>query len=335
MSSWYKRSHDGSTFYTLSQQWRDSYILAKDTTAETIKSTIEDLIEKGTVDADDNINPYSSSIPNLLKITAKYQENKVDIPAGQYIYSYGNHSLPDRLTVHNFRKDRYLDVFNKTDEIIKQVNNFLKSEAVYKSIDENMIYKFGVLLYGPPGEGKTSLIRHLVNTNESFKDAIVITINGDFPTISFLQTLSDTTKDRLKIFIFEEMTNFTISAGDIERVLTFLDGEASVNRSISFATTNYPELLPQNLVSRPSRFDKLYKMPPPNDEERGKLLTYFWGKESTQEQIEMTSGYSSAFIKEICINARRNSISLEESLKQVKDTFDIVKRDFKTSKLGI
>lgn len=334
MSSWYKRSNDGTTYYTLSPKWQETYFIADNAEAATIKAYRDKLVETGVIEADDGIKAFGPGTPNLLIATTQARQVPTQLDSGQYYYAHGNHMCPDRLISHNFRKDKYLDVFNKTDEIINQVNNFLKSEQVYRSIDDKMIYKFGVLLYGPPGEGKTSLIRHLVNTNDAFKDAIIITITDDFPAISFLQTLNQSTKGRLKVFIFEEMTNFTQNAREIEKILTFLDGESSVDNSISFATTNYPELLPQNLVERPSRFDKLYKISSPNAEERAKLLSYFHGKEPSAEEIKLTDTYSSAFIKEICINARRNQITLTQSLQQVKDTFAIVKRDFKENKLG-
>lgn len=270
----------------------------------------------------------------VIEVTAPIEEDKVILVPGCYDYlPCVSQDSPERLQMTSFRQDAYLNIYEKSEEIKNQIDKFLDNKAVYRRL--NIIYKMGVLLYGEPGDGKTSFIRNLVNTHPRFKDAIVITIYSSFPSRAFLRALNKSTPDTLKVFIFEEFTEFTARPSDMEFILTFLDGEISVDNSMTFATTNYPQDLPQNIVSRPSRFDKLYRISSPNESERKKLIQYFHGSEPSTFALNEMAGKSSAFIKEICLNALVNNIDLEESITHVKNTFDVVKRDFKTNKFGL
>lgn len=267
----------------------------------------------------------------------KYNDiGKVDLPPGQYVYEPGDYGTPTKLTPTSFRQDQYVPLPAINNSIITDINEFIQNESIYRNIDKNMCYKMGTLLYGDPGEGKSSLLRNVVQ-NHLPPDAVTIVIGRDnFPSFGFLNHVKKTLKNRLKVFIFEELTTHTGSNADAEQLLSFLDGENSIDKSIVFATTNYPDLLPGNIVDRPSRIDKMYKISSPNEEERALLLKHYLKREVTEDEITLTKGMSTAYLKEISIVSLIKKITLEESVDLINKRKDSIKSNFKpTSKFGL
>jgi SpoVK/Ycf46/Vps4 family AAA+-type ATPase len=180
----------------------------------------------------------------------------------------------------------------------------------------------------------TSLIRYVLNQILD-KDAIVIFMEGSsFFSTDFVKKIQKTLKDRFKVFIFEELTGQTAYTDRLERLLTFLDGELSVDKSISFATTNYPENLPRNVADRPSRFDKLYEVKPPAEAERKKLLEFFLKKEPTKEELEASKDFSPAHIKEIALMHLIQKQGIMEAINKLKLRTRLVDKAFAEAKNG-
>jgi hypothetical protein len=268
--------------------------------------------------------------PGLLIKYISIPANKVvPIPPGVYTHEQSEHTVPERLEPKFLsRKDEILEIGNIYSTVRKNIRDFLSKEHVYKEI--KIIHKLGLLFYGKPGQGKSFLIKNLID-NE-FKDAIVIYMNSEFrPSSAFINKLNKFTPDVLKVFIFEELTG-NLRPGYLSWLLTFLDGENSVNKSIVIATTNYPEVLPENIVDRPSRFDKLYEFESPNTKERETLITHFMSRKALPEEIEKTKGFSVAAIKETCLMLRINDLSIQEAVSQLKDRSDKCRRMFSKSK---
>lgn len=327
---WLKKNIHGEEIYTLSNSYAVEYFPIDTSDTEFTKQQLNQ-IRKDYKLYDRNINKYPNC--DLFSADVIENNNKTELPKGMYYYSKEGYSKPEGLASFEFRNDEYLNIFNKAKEVEEQINLFINNEKTYR--DLNIIYKMGILWYGPPGEGKTSFIRNLVNSNIFCKDAIVINITEELPESYFLQSLNSSTKGKLKILILEEITNLTQHSSDIRKLLTFLDGETSLDNCIILATTNYPELLPKNIVERPSRFDKLYKMSSPNKEEIFKLIEYYYKKTPSTEEINGLHSKSTAYIKEVCINALLNKINLMESIENVKKIFNVVRDDFTNKKMGI
>jgi SpoVK/Ycf46/Vps4 family AAA+-type ATPase len=131
--------------------------------------------------------------------------------------------------------------------------------------------------------------------------------------------------------VFEELAN--VAEGiKMERLLDFLDGERSVDKSLVIATTNYPERLPGNLVDRPSRFDKLYKMGNPSEAERRKLLGHYLMREALDVEVAATKGLSTAAIKESCMLHHLQGVAVAQATKLLKDHKELVKKEFAESR---
>ena len=151
-------------------------------------------------------------------------------------------------------KKRSIDtVFIKNkDEIIKDIDEFLSSEEDYQTFGHP--YKRNYLFFGPPGNGKTSLISSIASqynlniylmsfsiniTDEIFKKLISsLPING-------LLVIEDIDG------LFDEKEKKQVS---ISTVLNIMDGLAKKNRLITIMTTNHYDRLSE-AFKRAGRID--------------------------------------------------------------------------------
>lgn len=330
MSKWYKHeSEDGQIYYCVG---------AEDTSpkAEVLTGSGQPLADK--------INNYRKN-----KVNYNYQVGDTDVyvfnhptsgseldtlPPGTYVYQEDRYPLPERLVPFEFRDDAFVKTNSNTEILTNVVQTFLSKEDVYRKL--NILYKMGILLYGPAGTGKTSLIRNVVKEHIP-SDSIVFIINTeDLPSVQFSKVIKDTLKSRLKVFVFEEFTHYTKNPNDMEQILSFLDGEMSLDKSLVFATTNYPEELPGNIVQRPSRFDKLIKIGKPTVEERKLLLNHYLQKEATDEEVRLTDDLTADAIKQVCLLGHLNGLTVKQAVIRINDQIKLAQRDFQeVKKLGI
>ena len=143
--------------------------------------------------------------------------------------------------------------------VLSEVQSFFSKEA--SKIRRN---KRGMLLYGPPGNGKTSEIMQVIRSAKEL-DAVVFVVSSALRTNN-LEGFRKAMAGRKTVFILEEVTE-RAQGPNVESLLSFLDGEASWNNAISIATTNYPKELPENIVDRPGRFDTFFAFNNPTDEQ--------------------------------------------------------------------
>jgi len=250
----------------------------------------------------------------------------VELPADCYVHKHADRSKPERLSSTPLRDDVVIKMPGITRKIVKDVRAFLDNEKVYRDI--GIQYRRGILLYGSAGNGKTTSIREIIKY-EIPKNAIVIFLHS-LPSFFVVKKLQE--EKRIKVIVFEELVAIVKQqSNDIERILDFLDGETSLDNALIFATTNYPEELPGNIVDRPSRFDRLIKVGNPSTETRQQLLQLYLSREPTAAEIKATDDLSVAAIKEASILSRIHGTTIEKAVKSIKETQKLVKKDFEES----
>ena len=141
------------------------------------------------------------------------------------------------------------------DFILNQIGNFWDREHLFKQV--KLLHKRGILLYGPVGCGKTSIIKLLCNDIVS-KDGIVLIITNCRLAEGVLQGIRQIEPRRPILTIIEDIETFMTQgeeSSSARALLAFLDGETQVDHIVHLATTNKPEQLEDRIVKRPGRFD--------------------------------------------------------------------------------
>ncbi len=207
----------------------------------------------------------------------------------------------------------------------------------------------GILLFGPPGCGKTLLAKAVATES----GANFIAIRG--PEI-LSKWVGESEKAIREIFrkarqaapaviFFDEIDAIAPARGlaadthvterIVSQLLTEMDGIERLENVVVIAATNRPDILDPALL-RPGRFDKLIYVPPPDKKARLEILKIHTRKMPLADDVdlnriaEMTEGYSGAdleaLVREAALMALREDINakvvemrhFEEARKKIK-----------------
>jgi len=185
-------------------------------------------------------------------------------------------------------------------------------------------YKRGILLYGPPGSGKSSLVALLSDTIIN-KQGIVITIRNGEDLVRYINAISKAFRmiqpKTPVLTIIEDIDGLLIYKENETLLLNILDGIYQSHNIVYLACTNYPEKLEERILNRPSRFDKRYLIDLPDSETRKfylekKIKVEDLDKIDLEDIVQKTDGLSLAhlgeFIKSVFIFGKTVELSIEE-----------------------
>ncbi len=211
----------------------------------------------------------------------------------------------------------------------------------------------GVLLYGPPGCGKTLMAKALANeVNATFIRVVGSELVRKFigEGARLVHELFELAKEKAPTIIFID----EIDAIGAKRMEETTGGEREVNRTLMqllaemdgfdprgnvkvIAATNRPDILDPALL-RPGRFDRLIEVPLPDFKGRLEILRVHTKKMNLKDVdlrviAEMTEGASGADLKAIAteagmfaIRARREYVTQEDFLKAIEKVFGAEQR---------
>jgi len=194
----------------------------------------------------------------------------------------------------------------------------------------------GLLLFGPPGTGKTMLMKAVSN---EMKGVTILQISGtDIANESTDNALSDIkeifnrARENIPSIIFIDEIDGILPKreGASEKgvmltssVLQEIDGMKEFSGVVIIAATNRPDSLDPAML-RAGRFDKLLYIRPPDEQEREQLFKYYLKKAPLSDDLDFntlsndTKGYTGADIANICREAKTNA--LEETMKSDEET---------------
>lgn len=170
---------------------------------------------------------------------------------------------------------------NLKETLLEEVKLFETEEKEYRK--KGMPYHKGILLKGPPGTGKTSLIHALasqLNRNIMFLNLSSITEEDHL--MELIGSRNDWDKSILVIedidAVKANLTRESDSDGvSLSTLLNVLDGFLTPHGLITFATTNHPEKLDPALV-RSGRFDFVAEIGPLEWDEANRMATLLMGE---------------------------------------------------------
>ena len=190
---------------------------------------------------------------------------------------------------------RSFDTLYFDNDIPDQIKNHLDKWMANKDIfvERGLMFKTGILLYGSPGTGKSSLATAIASYLGC--DMIII----DTSTFDKLKinevTNSIDADDDMYVVLLDEVDTLFKSRDDkditddqkkvVDKLLAFLDSAQSPNNVVFVATTNYIENL-DKAVRRKGRFDKEFEILDISPETARKMCEGFnLDKETTDEII--------------------------------------------------
>lgn len=164
-------------------------------------------------------------------------------------------------------------------------------------------FKRGLLMWGPPGSGKTSAIWQMTQELVRAHRGIVLFVEDPQVASECIGIVRRIEPERPMITIMEDLDALVQRYGE-HGYLALLDGETQVSNVVHVATTNYPEHLDRRFVDRPSRFDTIIHVGMPSGSARE---VYFRAKEPTVDDLTLarwvrrTEDYSIAHLREVII----------------------------------
>lgn len=188
--------------------------------------------------------------------------------------------------------------------IVAEFRRFWELRSEFEK--RGFLHKRGLLLWGPPGSGKTSLIQLLVKIIVGEMDGVVLFIENPQIAAGCLQMARKIEPVRPLICVMEDLDALVGNYGEHE-FLALLDGESQVSNVVFIGTTNYPERLDRRFVDRPSRFDRILYVGMPSASARREYLSKKAPDLSAEELaqwVKLTENFSVAHLREMIIAVR-------------------------------
>lgn len=193
--------------------------------------------------------------------------------------------------------------------LVSDLESFFGARELYKSL--GVPWKRGVLLLGPPGNGKTHAIKALVNHLRKPCLYVKSFESNGHRHQGVGDVFERARQVKGSILVLEDLDALVTDANR-SYFLNELDGFAANDGMCVIATTNHPEQLDVAIVERPSRFDRKYHFVLPASRERRAYVSRWFAQrgavaqpsaECVERVASQTDGYSFAYLKELCMSA--------------------------------
>ena len=194
-------------------------------------------------------------------------------------------------------------------DIRSDVARFFARKTFYEA--HRIPWKRGLLLIGPPGNGKTQTLKALLkelglpvlyvktfkDRNEDSKNVrhVFERARRAAPCVLVIEDLDCALDDSIRSVFLNELDGFAQNAG-----------------LLTVATTNHPHKLDRSILDRPSRFDRKFHFPLPAVPERQLFIEQWSAQQDPALRLsadgvralaDRTKGFTFAYLKELLLSA--------------------------------
>lgn len=207
----------------------------------------------------------------------------------------------------------------------RDVISFLERKDWF--VKNSIPFRRGYLLHGPPGNGKTSVVKTMLS---------VLGMNA-YTIRLFSPHVSDETLEKMfrdaqltgpNMVILEDLDRAFPKTGErkspigLHTLLNCLDGLESQEGVITVATANDPTILDKAILKRPGRFDRVILFDNPTPDLREAFFIKkadYLGREDLSSAVDSTEGFSFAQLQEVYVMAGQNAYERGSEVITVAD----------------
>lgn len=189
---------------------------------------------------------------------------------------------------------------------------FTRGVGIYRELKLPPFRK--LLLAGIPGTGKTMLCAAMAKLAIDRKRVVVYVSGSDRDGASFekiQRALMAVSAAKFPVLLIVEELDAYLQGDDKARILNVLDGIESPNNprgALLLATTNYPEAIDERIAKRPGRLDRIFIVPPIQDEiQAEKMLKHYMADHWSPDHstvVPYLVNQPGAFVREVALHAR-------------------------------
>lgn len=184
--------------------------------------------------------------------TEDIEDVRTDIKSGFYNCSTdGNGNL--NVSMEELPETHIPFASSAYEDIVKYSKRFLNESVRSKIKKAGYLHKMGILLFGKQGSGKTTILNYVAKKVIDNYNGICFLISNQnelVTSIEFARKIR-AEQDNPIVFILDEFDTYASSKEGY--IKSFLDGNLSIDNSITLCATNYLDRIPNTIKDRPSR----------------------------------------------------------------------------------
>lgn len=185
--------------------------------------------------------------------------------------------------------------------VAREIAEFFDDEKTARLAQAGIKHRRGIILHGPPGTGKTSMIRGLFPLFAKHNAVTIVDCNADWLQNGVIPVIRRNDPDRPIVLYFDEFDkNARHSHSEL---LMLLDGMGSPDHLLTIGCTNHIDRIPPQMRCRPSRFSLVLEVKELDARIRMHLVTSKYAMLDRQTQrfvVEITQKYPIDYLEEAC-----------------------------------